>query len=267
MTTPVPDFLMLCEWSNRLLSSAESAGKAILGIRSRGFVVDMKDDASPVTEADRIAESIIIADIAKVSPAFPIVAEEKISSGDIPELNNSPFWLVDALDGTKEFIKNGSDFTVNIALAYDSFPILGIVHAPARQETFVGVIGPKETDRRAEVWRKNKTIPISVRKRPKQIIVAGSRSHEVPKEMKAFLLNYDVNERIVVGSSLKFCLIAEGLADLYPRFGPTHEWDTGAGHAVLKAAGGRVHTFDGTELRYKKVPNFLNGKFLADGGP
>ena len=229
--------------------------------------MDVKDDASPVTEADRVAESIIIDEIEKISPAFPIVAEERVSSGDIPEINDFPFWLIDALDGTKEFIKNGSDFTVNIALVYDSVPILGIVHAPAKQESFVGVIGPKESGRRAEVWRKKKSIPISVRKRPRQVIVAGSRSHEVPKEMELFLHNYDVNKRIVVGSSLKFCLVAEGLADLYPRFGPTHEWDTGAGHAVLKAAGGRVHTFDGTEQRYKKVPNFLNGKFLADGGP
>ena len=263
----MPDFSTLCTWADKLLSTAESAGKEILGIRSQGFAVDVKDDASPVTEADRVAESIIIDEIEKISPAFPIVAEERVSSGDIPEINDFPFWLIDALDGTKEFIKNGSDFTVNIALVYDSVPILGIVHAPARQESFVGVIGPKESGRRAEVWRKKKSMPISVRKRPRHIIVAGSRSHEVPKEMELFLHNYDVNKRIVVGSSLKFCLVAEGLADLYPRFGPTHEWDTGAGHAVLKAAGGRVHTFDGTELRYKKVPNFLNGKFLADGGP
>ncbi|MBD24032.1 MAG: 3'(2'),5'-bisphosphate nucleotidase [Candidatus Marinimicrobia bacterium] len=263
----MPDFSTLCTWADKLLSTAESAGKEILGIRSQGFTVDVKDDASPVTEADRVAESIIIDEIEKISPAFPIVAEERVSSGDIPEINDFPFWLIDALDGTKEFIKNGSDFTVNIALVYDSVPILGIVHAPAKQESFVGVIGPKESGRRAEVWRKKKSIPISVRKRPRHIIVAGSRSHEVPKEMELFLHNYDVNKRIVVGSSLKFCLVAEGLADLYPRFGPTHEWDTGAGHAVLKAAGGRVHTFDGTELRYKKVPNFLNGKFLADGGP
>ncbi|HCX14025.1 MAG TPA: 3'(2'),5'-bisphosphate nucleotidase [Rhodospirillaceae bacterium] len=263
----MPDFSTLCTWADKLLSTAESAGKEILGIRSQGFAVDVKDDASPVTEADRVAESIIIDEIEKISPAFPIVAEERVSSGDIPEINDFPFWLIDALDGTKEFIKNGSDFTVNIALVYDSVPILGIVHAPAKQESFVGVIGPKESGRRAEVWRKKKSIPISVRKRPRHIIVAGSRSHEVPKEMELFLHNYDVNKRIVVGSSLKFCLVAEGLADLYPRFGPTHEWDTGAGHAVLKAAGGRVHTFDGTELRYKKVPNFLNGKFLADGGP
>ena len=263
----MPDFSTLCTWADKLLSTAESAGKEILGIRSQGFTVDVKDDASPVTEADRVAESIIIDEIEKISPAFPIVAEERVSSGDIPEINDFPFWLIDALDGTKEFIKNGSDFTVNIALVYDSVPILGIVHAPAKQESFVGVIGPKESGRRAEVWRKKKSIPISVRKRPRHIIVAGSRSHEVPKEMELFLHNYDVNKRIVVGSSLKFCLVAEGLADLYPRFGPTHEWDTGAGHAVLKAAGGRVHTFDGTELRYKKGPNFLNGKLLADGGP
>ncbi len=267
MTSSKPDFSLLCAWADQLRPTADAAGRAILDVRARGFAVDKKTDASPVTEADRVAEGIVVAELEKLSPAFPIVAEEKVSAGDIPELNGTAFWLVDALDGTKEFIKNGADFTVNIALVYEGVPIFGIVHAPARKETFVGVVAPNTSERRAEVWRNGEPAPISVRKRPSQVIVAGSRSHEVADEMNAFLSNYEVSERVVIGSSLKFCLVAEGLADFYPRFGPTCEWDTGAGHAVLRAAGGRVHTFDGTELPYKKVPNFLNGKFLADGGP
>ena len=267
MTTPQPGFSLLSTWADQLRPIAEAAGRAILDVRARGFDVDKKTDASPVTEADRVAEGIVVAELEKLSPAFSIIAEEKVSAGDIPEINGSAFWLVDALDGTKEFIKNGADFTVNIALVYDGVPIFGIVHAPARNETFVGVVDPNGSDRRAEVWRDGKASPISVRTRPPKVVVAGSRSHEVADEMYAFLSNYEVSDRVVIGSSLKFCLVAEGLADFYPRFGPTCEWDTGAGHAVLRAAGGRVHTFDGAELPYKKAPSFLNGKFLADGGP
>ena len=175
-------------------------------------------------------------------------------------------WLVDALDGTKEFINGGDDFTVNIALVYDGVPTFGIVHAPARSETYVGVANLKGTQRKAALWQNGKPAPIAVRTRPKRVVITGSKSHEVPELMNPFLANYDVAEKVVIGSSLKFCLIAAGKADLYPRFGPTSEWDTAAGHAVVRAAGGRVHTFDGAELRYRKE-KFLNGRFLADAGP
>ena len=267
MTVATLDFSLLTRWVNSLLPVAEAAGRAILEVRARGFDVLEKADESPVTEADRVAERIVLFDLEKLEPAFPVVAEERVSTGAIPRLYGPTFWLVDALDGTKEFIKNSADFTVNIALVYESVPTFGIVHAPARKETFVGVVDPAGNRRRAEVWRKGKPRPITVRKRPPKVVVVGSRSHEVTDEMSAFLSSYEVSERIVIGSSLKFCLVAEGRADFYPRFGPTCEWDTGAGHAVLRAAGGRVHTFDGTELPYKKQPDFLNGRFLADGGP
>jgi 3'(2'), 5'-bisphosphate nucleotidase len=267
MTTDTPDFSLLNSWADKLRPTTESAGRAILDVRARGFEVTKKADKSPVTEADQLAEGIVLAELEKLEPAYPIVAEEKISAGDVPQLDGVAFWLVDALDGTKEFIKNGNDFTVNIALVYKGVPIFGIVHAPARKETFVGVIDPIGDHRRAEVWRDSKPTPISVRRRPAKVAVVGSRSHEIADEMAKFLSGYNVGDRVAVGSSLKFCLVAEGLADLYPRFGPTCEWDTGAGHAVLRAAGGRVHTFNGVELPYKKQPDFLNGRFLADAGP
>ncbi len=266
MTAPV-DFALLNGWADRLRPIAEAAGRAILDVRRGGFAVTAKADASPVTEADHAAEAIILPELEKLSPAFPIVAEERMASGQLPNLTDASFWLVDALDGTKEFVKGGNDFTVNIALVYQGVPTLGIVHAPARAETYLGVVDPSHSQRRAEVWRSD--LPparISVRPRPARVVITGSKSHEVPELMNPFLARYDVAEKVVIGSSLKFCLVAEGVADLYPRFGPTSEWDTGAGHAVVRAAGGRVHTFDGQELPYRK-PNFLNGRFLADGGP
>ncbi len=265
------DFDLLNAWTDRLLPVAEAAGRATLDVRARGFDIQAKADSSPVTEADQAAESLITAALEDLKPAFPIVAEERVAAGNIPSLMSSvagsTFWLVDALDGTKEFIKGGDDYTVNIALIYGGLPALGIVHAPARGETYVGVIW--NGTRRAEVWRGGKPAKISVRPRPARVVITGSKSHEVPEKMDPFLANFDVAEKKVIGSSLKFCLVAEGAADLYPRFGPTCEWDIAAGHAVVRAAGGTVHTFaseagEGKEMAYAK-PEFLNGPFLAEG--
>ena len=147
---------------------------------------------------------------------------------------------------------------------WNGVPVLGIVHAPARSETYLGVVDPAGTQRRAEVWRDGKPTKISVRPRGPSVVITGSKSHEVPELMEPFLAKYNVERKVVIGSSLKFCLVAEGIADLYPRFGPTCEWDIGAGHAVVRAAGGRVHTFDGIEMPYKK-PGFRNDRFLAEG--
>lgn len=223
-----------------------------------------KADTSPVTEADQVAEGIVVAEIEQLEPAFPIVAEERVAAGRTPVFPGNDFWLIDALDGTKEFIREGSDFTVNVALVCGGVPVLGIVHAPARGETYVGVCDPAGDTKRAEVHRAGQVTAMTGRPRPGRITITGSKSHEMPELMEPFLAQYDVADKIVIGSSLKFCLVAEGAADLYPRFGPTCEWDTGAGHAVLRAAGGRVHTFDGAELAYKK-PQYLNGRFLAEG--
>ena len=267
MTSLKPDLTLLKRWANTLRATAEIAGRAILDVRANGVEVVTKQDKSPVTQADQIAERIVLAELETLEIKFPIVAEERVAAGQVPALDEPAFWLVDALDGTKEFIKNGKDFTVNIALVYDGVPTLGVVHAPARGETYTGVVDIEGNGRFAEVWRDNAAMPISVRTLPAKVTVVGSRSHEVADDMKAFLSGRVVEKHQAIGSSLKFCLVAEGLADLYPRFGPTCEWDTGAGHAVLRAAGGRVHTFDGKELTYKKLPDFLNGRFLADAGP
>ena len=257
-------FSQLNVWADRLADVAEAAGRAIMDVRARGFETLTKADESPVTEADRIAEALVIAEIERLTPVFPIVAEERMAEGTVPAFEGRTFWLIDALDGTKEFVKRGSDFTVNVALIVEGLPVLGIVHAPARSETYLGVMSGTAPGNRAEVRRGAATTELRARRKPAQVVVAGSRSHEVSDLMAKFLDAYDVADRIVVGSSIKFCMVAEGLADLYPRFGPTSEWDTAAGHAVLRAAGGRVHTFDGVELAYKK-PSYLNGKFLAEG--
>lgn len=258
------DFAVLNSWADRLRPVAEAAGRATLDVRERGFEVMAKNDTSPVTEADRIAEGIIVAALEHLVPAMPIVAEERFSAEGPPDFDGENFWLVDALDGTKEFVKGGDDYTVNIALVWNGVPTLGIVHAPARNESYVGVVDPTGTARRAEVWRAGKPTTISVRHRGAAVVITGSKSHEMPEFMEPFLAKYNVERKVVIGSSLKFCLVAEGIADLYPRFGPTCEWDIGAGHAVVRAAGGRVHTFDGIEITYKKA-RFLNSRFLAEG--
>jgi len=256
------NFILLNSWADRLRPVAEAAGRATLEVRKRGFEVMAKNDTSPVTEADQIAEGIITAELERLAPAFPIVAEERVAAENAPEFTGDSFWLVDALDGTKEFVKGGDDYTVNIALVWNGVPVFGIVHAPARFETYLGVIF--EGERRAEVWRNDKPKKISVRPRRAEVVITGSKSHEVPELMDPFLAKYTVSDKLVIGSSLKFCLVAEGIADLYPRFGPTCEWDIAAGHAVVRAAGGRVHDFDGNEMKYKKA-GFLNGRFLAEG--
>ncbi len=257
-------YTLLGAWAERLRPVAETAGRAILEVRARGFETFTKADTSPVTEADRIAEAIVTAEIERLTPRFPIVAEERMADDLAPSFDGRCFWLVDALDGTKEFVKRGSDFTVNIALILEGLPVLGIVHAPARGETYLGIVDGDGVNKRAEVNRGGVRTPIAARLRPARVTVAGSKSHEVQDQLGQFLAAFDVAEHLVVGSSIKFCMVAEGRADLYPRFGPTSEWDTAAGHAVLRAAGGRVHTFDGAELAYKK-PNYLNGRFLAEG--
>jgi 3'(2'), 5'-bisphosphate nucleotidase len=258
------DFAILNAWMEKLLPATEAAGRAILEVRARGFDVTTKADTSPVTAADHAAEAVVLEVLEQLSPVYPIVAEERAAAGNLPACQGA-FWLVDALDGTKEFVKGGSDFTVNIGFIWDHLPVLGLVHAPLRHETYLGAIDPHGKTRAAYVVRNGRRKAISVRPRPAKVVITGSKSHEVPELMDPFLGKYDIAEKVVIGSSLKFCLVAEGVADIYPRFGPTSEWDTAAGHAVLRAAGGSVHDFDGAEMRYRKA-DFRNGKFLAEGG-
>jgi len=239
---------------------AERAGQAILEVYGTDFDVSRKSDASPVTEADQRAEKLILEAIRReIGEEYPIVAEEAVDAGDIPEVADRPFWLVDPLDGTKQFVKRQGEFTVNIALIEDRRPLLGVVHAPALASTYWGSpLGAfAVTDGGAAQ-------PIACRPMPVSGVVAvASRSHR-NAETDAFLARYDLAESISAGSSIKFCLVAAGKADVYPRTGRTMEWDTAAGHAVVRFAGGSVTDLAGHELLYAK-PGFENPHFVVSG--
>lgn len=245
---------------------AEQAGREIMRFYGAGVQVRAKADATPVTEADQAAEAIILPALERLLPGVPIIAEEAVSQGHVPHIGDDRdpkrrFWLVDPLDGTKEFLSHNGEFTVNIALIEGSRPRLGVVHLPAFAVTYAGAApGTAMVTRRHEASH-----PIAARVPPPDgIIVLASRSHDDAAALDAFLAGEHVAARQSAGSSLKFCRIAEGIADLYPRLGRTMEWDTAAGHAVLVAAGGRVETLDGPELGYGK-PDFENPHFVARG--
>ena len=243
-----------------IVALADRAGAVILEHYQGDVAVRAKADASPVTAADEAAEAVILARLAELTPEIPVVAEETVAAGHVPEIGDGPFWLVDPLDGTKEFLSRNGEFTVNIALIEGREPILGVVLAPARDQAWWGARGRGATARDAD----GGTHAIAVRKALAGGLVAiASRSHR-DAETQAFLDQAGVGKCISAGSSLKFCLVAEGKADLYPRFGRTMEWDVAAGHAVLAAAGGRVTTRDGAPLLYRK-PGFENPPFIARG--
>ena len=240
-----------------VVALADRAAAVILDHYHGDVDVRTKADASPVTAADEAGEAVILEGLAALTPDIPVVAEEKVAAGDVPDVAGTPFWLVDPLDGTKEFISGNGEFTVNIALIDDE-PVLGAVLAPAKRRAWWGAKGLGAWVRDAE-GRSNR---IQVRKVPAAGLTAvASRSHS-DVETEAFLNRAGVIERISAGSSLKFCLVAEGKADIYPRFGPTMEWDVAAGHAILLAAGGRVTTLDGRPFVYRK-PDFRNAGFIA----
>ena len=256
-------------YADKLESTVLEAGRAIMSVYETDFDVDIKDDNSPVTAADEASEAIILRDLALIAPDIPVVAEEQCAAEGFPEFDGTTFWCVDAMDGTKEFIKRRGDFTVNIGLIVDGVPALGLVYAPVHKTLYRGAICPQTGERRAIVARDGKRSVLAVRDIPSDgLTVVGSASHQVKAAMDDFLNQHDVKEMIAVGSSLKFCLVADGKADVYPRFGPTCEWDIAAGHAVLRAAGGSVKTFDGDDLPYKKeAAQYLNGTFLATSTP
>lgn len=250
---------------SRLLAAIEQAalhaGDVILEIYETDFDVDQKADDSPVTEADVKAEAVILKALRDLTPDIPIVAEEEAAAGKTPAVDDA-FWLVDPLDGTREFLNRNGEFTVNIALVRGGKPVLGVVHAPARDVTYSGIVGDRATIRDGD----GPPEAITVRTPSESgLIIASSRRHGSDSELERFLEDYTVADRIICGSSLKFCLVAAGDADLYPRFGPTMEWDTAAGHAVLAAAGGKLTTTDGDAFLYGKT-DFRNPGFIAWGG-
>jgi 3'(2'), 5'-bisphosphate nucleotidase len=249
-----------------IVAAALEAGKVVHDIYRGEFAIRRKADASPVTDADHAAEAIILARLRAIASHIPIIAEEEVAAGRVPAIGPE-FFLVDPLDGTKEFIQKRGDFTVNIALIRARAPVLGVVYAPARASLFAGGVATLtafRSDANTDSLQAAPRRPITVRPVPASGVVAvSSRSHSTP-ETDAYLAQCNVTERVSVGSSLKFCLVAAGEADLYPRLGPTMEWDTAAGHAVLAAAGGRVWAPGGLPLLYAK-PSFRNSYFIASG--
>jgi 3'(2'), 5'-bisphosphate nucleotidase len=239
---------------------ARAAGAVVMAVYDRDFSARAKDDGSPVTEADEAAESVIVAALPGLAPGVPIVAEEAWTRDGAPALGGE-FWLVDPLDGTREFVARNGEFTVNIALVQCGRPVLGVVLAPALQRLYAGAQG-------VGAWVEERGVrrPIAARAAPAEgLTVVGSRSHGDAEAMARFLRGRAVREIRPAGSSVKLCLIASGEADVYPRFGRTMEWDIAAGQAVLEAAGGRVVEVDGNApLRYGK-PGFENPHFVAWG--
>jgi len=248
---------------NRLIPAVISAGEAILQVKQSGFDVEQKSDNSPVTEADKAANAILLAALAQFYPEIDVISEE---AEDSHQLSSSAiYFLVDPLDGTKEFIRPDSqgNFTVNIGLIIDGQAAGGIVYAPMHDMLFVGV-----ADKASYLMHRHKTslldihAPLASRTHDRPIAIA-SRSH-MDDRTSAFLRDHQIEDVVSVGSSVKFCYLAMGEADIYPRFAPTSEWDTAAGEAVLRGAGGYVTDEHGQPHRYGK-PNWLNNPFIAYG--
>ncbi len=242
---------------------AARASAEILRIYNSGFAVRDKEDASPLTEADEASERLILAGLRRLTPDIPAVGEEAASRGEIRfDAPPARFWLVDPLDGTREFVARNGEFSINIGLIVDRRPALGVLLAPASGVAWSGAAGTATVQRGAAP-----ALAIRARRAPASGRVAlQSRHHGDRAAVDAFCDEHAVAETRIQGSAIKFGLLAEGAADLYPRFGPTMEWDTCAGHAILEAAGGSVRTMAGGSLLYGK-PGFRNPDFVASGAP
>ncbi|MDQ8167708.1 MAG: 3'(2'),5'-bisphosphate nucleotidase CysQ [Gemmatimonadota bacterium] len=247
--------------TEQLVQVVHNAGTAILAVyhAATPIAVEQKADASPLTEADRRSHDVIIAALTALTPAIPIVSEEDAGAEDPVAPLRGDYWLIDPLDGTKEFIKRTGEFTVNIALVHDGRPVMGVVYAPVLGTTWVTTNGG------AERWAGDERLPIHVTRTHAAVPLrlVASRDHAGP-QVRALLARLPDASTLSMGSSLKFCLIAEGRADLYFRDGPTMPWDTAAAHAVLAAAGGEVFDTAGVPLRYH-APRVLNPYFVAVG--
>ncbi len=247
-------------WREPVLQLARDAGAAIMRIYVEGFSVEQKEDLSPLTAADMAAHRLIVAGLTALTPDIPVLSEE---SSDVPWSERQQwrrYWLVDPLDGTREFVKKNGEFTVNIALIEQDAPVFGVVYAPALDELYYGIRGVG-----AYLRDEGEDVPVIAR-RPAfaPLRVAASRSHLDARTAAAIGRMGEV-ETIGLGSSLKFCRLAEGCLDVYPRFGPTSEWDTAAGQCVLEAAGGAVLELDGSPLTYNRKDSLLNPDFIALG--
>jgi len=246
---------------DKVCAIARDAGSAIMKIYAGEFDVELKGDDSPLTCADRASHQVIVEGLAAITPDIPVLSEEGKAIPYSERSAWSRFWLVDPIDGTKEFIKRNGEFTVNIALVEENRVIAGLVYVPAQDSMYFGKLG-------TGAWKmEGNEDPVKITARTADeslgLTVVMSRSHP-SKELEEYLREIKVAEAMPVGSSLKLCVVAEGKADLYPRLGPTMEWDTAAGHAVVEAAGGTVTQLDGTPLLYNKE-NMLNPFFIVRG--
>lgn len=247
----------------RVQAIAQAAGREISRVYATAFAVETKADNSPLTAADRAAHDSIAAALAKLTPGVPLWSEESATVPWETRRHWAEFWLVDPLDGTREFIKRNGEFTVNIALVRNHRTILGVVHAPVPGRDYCGYAGGPA--QRTDPGQPPREIRVRQPASP-PVRVAGSRSHR-GASLDSFLERLGAHEFVSMGSSLKFCLVAEGAADIYPRLGPTSEWDTAAAQAVVEAAGGSVVGLDGQPLCYNTRPEVLNPYFLACGDP
>ena len=248
--------------ASKIVSLAQEAGALIMEVYHKDFAIYSKDDGSPLTEADTVSHQVILSGLRVLTPEFPVLSEESNEKDVKGRLNWETYWLIDPLDGTKEFVKKNGEFTVNIALIHKNKVILGVVDAPALGVTYWGgeSIGAYKLEDGVE-----KSIQVINRKEnAENIKIVGSRSHQ-SKEFLKFIKGYSNASIVSMGSSLKLCLVAEGLADLYPRLGLTSEWDTAAAQAIVEGAGGSVVSlYDNLPLRYNMNKNtLLNPYFLA----
>ncbi len=250
-----------CQYLQAVRELAVAAGKKILDVYDTEFAIEAKDDKSPLTAADMASHHTIVDGLKQLTPAIPVLSEE---DADIPFSERkrwSRYWLIDPLDGTKEFIKRNGEFTVNIALIENHVPVLGVVHVPVSGVTYAACVGQGAI----------KSVPgqggspIRVRQLgPGPVAVVGSRSHR-GESLNAFLDKLGEHEIVSMGSSLKICLVAEGAADIYPRLGPTSEWDTAAAHCVVEQAGGQLTDLSLQRLKYNTKESLLNPYFLVFG--
>lgn len=250
----------VCRYLDAVRAIAVEAGQRILEVYNRDFGVVEKGDGSPLTEADRAAHETIVARLTQLAPDIPVLSEESAAIDYAVRATWKRFWLVDPLDGTKEFIKRNGEFTVNIALVEDGHAVLGVVHVPVTAVSYSACVG------RGAYKQEGAAAPQPIRARRYgggKAVVVASRSH-AGRHIEGFLNNIGAHEVVSMGSALKLCLVADGTADVYPRLGPTMEWDTAAAHCVVEAAGGSVTDVHARTLRYNK-PSLLNPWFMVSG--
>jgi len=249
-----------------VIDLAKAAGEKIMAIYAHDFDVDYKDDSSPLTQADLASHHCIVDGLRELTPHIPVLSEESSEAEKLNRMSLETYWLIDPLDGTKEFVKKNGEFTVNIALVSNHQPVFGVVYAPALDVTYWG-------DKSSGAFKVEGDIEKAITVRPRSAntadwVVVGSRSHQ-SDEFKTFMRDYTDAKIVSMGSSLKLCLVAEGKADLYPRLGLTSEWDTAASQAVVEAAGGQVLAFP--EMKplgcNQNADSLLNPHFLVCASP